>query len=255
MYSKNKNKKKRILTGFAVLLFWLVVWFATAALIGNSFLFPSPTAVLKELKALLCQKSFLLDCGYTVSRIFSGCLLGTVIGLFLGALTSFSYAADKILTPLLTLVKATPVASFIILLLVFFSRNGVVVLVAMLISVAPVWSNTSQGLKDTDPKLVEMAKVFSMPKIKALWHIYFYSAKNAVFSGIITAMGLAWKAGVSAEIIALPAKAIGSDLFYSKSNLDYTRVFAQTLVIIAMSLILEESVKYLMTKRKQKNGN
>ena len=54
-----------------------------------------------------------------------------------------------------------------------------------------------------------------------------------------TALGLAWKAGVAAEVLCLPEAAIGTQVYQAKIYLETPDLFAWTLVVLALSFALE----------------
>ncbi len=241
------NSKKILIKAGAVIL-WLLLWQLLSMLIGSAFLFPAPLTVFKRLGTLCTEKSFAEACLMSLFRISAGCIAGIVCGTFLGVVTSFSKILYEFFSPMLTVIKTTPVASFIILLLVWVKRDGITVIVSALLVTPILWANVSSALAGTDKQKLEMAKVFGISKSKKLKYIYIPSVMPSFAAGCKTAVGFSWKAGISAEVIANPAAAIGTNLYRAKLNLEYTDLFAWTLAVIILSLIVEKAFVFALGK-------
>ncbi len=249
--ASNKLKKAAIKTGVVAL--WLLLWFLLSKIIGSEFLFPTPVAVITRLFELIKTEAFLKSCLFSVLRICTGCILGITAGSLLGFLTFFVKPAKEILTPLLTVIKSTPVASFIILLLVFFRRDEITVIVAGLLVTPILWANTQSGLASADTKLLEMSKIYNFSVLKKMRYIYLPVLKNSFSAGCSTAIGFSWKAGISAEVIASPVLAIGTAIYKAKIELEYVDLFAWTLTVIILSLLVEKGLTALIGRKN--NGN
>ena len=147
--------------------FWLGVWQLAAVLVdsrlrgkGNELLLPYPATVLSALVRLVGEKSFLLTVGSSLGRIMLGLVLGAAAGAVLAWLTCSSRWADRILSPAIRVVRATPVASFILLVLLWTGKNFVPVIIAALMVVPVVWGNLSRGIRETDTQLLELAQAY-----------------------------------------------------------------------------------------------
>ena len=93
-----------------------------------------------------------------------------------------------------------------------------------------------------------MAKTFEFSVVKKISLIYLPSVEPYFLASVITACGLGWKAGIAAEVIAKPKNAIGTFLNDSKVYLETTDLFAWTVVVILVSVILESLIKYAVKK-------
>ena len=109
--------RKNVLRGLLVALFWLLLWYLLARLVGKELLLPSPSAVCRRLLSLAGEASFWRTCGVSLLRILSGVLTAVLAGTVLAVLTSRFSLLRALFSPLLTVIKSTPVASFIILAL------------------------------------------------------------------------------------------------------------------------------------------
>ncbi|MDR0896522.1 MAG: ATP-binding cassette domain-containing protein [Oscillospiraceae bacterium] len=232
-----------------VALLWLGIWAALAAWVGQSLLLPSPLQTARALGGLLGQSAFWLGVVASVGRIVLGFALGLVVGVVLAVLARrFAFCRD-FLSPLLAAVKATPVASFIVLALVWMRTGQVPVFATFLVVLPGVWANTAEGLAATDADLLEMAKGFGMGRRAVLSYIVWPSVRPYLRAAVRAGMGMAWKAGVAAEIISLPKNALGEWVYTAKIYLDTPRLFAATIVVVALSVALERAVVALTRER------
>lgn len=229
-----------------VLAFWLFVWQLAALLVGRELLLPGPMPVLRRLLALAREGSFWLAVGISMLRILAGAFAGCILGTLLAALTSRFSLLRALLSPVLTTIKSTPVASFIILALIWMGRDLLPSFIAALMVTPLVWTNVSAGISGTDSDLLEAARVFGFSRAKLVLHVYLPSTAPYFVSACRAALGLAWKAGVAAEVLTLPKGAIGTRLFEAKLYLETTDLFAWTLVIILCSLVIEQVLMALI---------
>lgn len=239
---------KKVLRAAAPLAFWLVVWQLAAQFAGNSLLIPSPQRVLTTLAELMATAAFWQTIGWSLARISLGLLIGAVLGVAIAALTCFVKAADLLLSPAIRVVRATPVASFIILVLLWVSASGTPTVITALMVLPVVWGNTRQGCLQTDLQLLEMARAYGFGRWKTLRLIYVPSALPYFTSGVTTALGLAWKAGVAAEVLCQPKHSIGAQVYYAKLYLETPSLFAWTLAVVLLSMALEKLLKLALRR-------
>ncbi|MGI6679193.1 MAG: ABC transporter permease [Dehalobacterium sp.] len=221
-------------------LIWLVIWQALSVFIGYEILLPGPWQVLKTLGVLTRDPLFWQSVISSMMRIILGFLLGLVLGCFLAVLTTVSSWCKAFFTPLMGVIKATPVASFIILALVWLATGHISVFTAFLIVLPVVWSNVFTGIAETDEKLLEMAHAFQVTRKNLFFKLYLPSVQPFFVAAITASMGMAWKAGIAAEVICNPPNSIGGALYDAKIYLDTPELFAWTGVVILLSVILEK---------------
>ncbi len=233
------KKALKVLLPLAV---WLGVWQLLAVRVGQSLLLPGPWEVLVRLLELARTGDFWTTALTSLGRVFLGGALGALIGVAVAALSAWKEPAGWVLSPLMKVVRATPVASFIILIWLWCKSAWVPVVISALMSAPVVWAATAQGIGDVDPKLLEMARAYRFNTGKTLRLIYVPSARSAVATGCRTAMGLAWKAGVAAEALSRPRIALGTQVYNAKIYLETPDLFAWTVTVVALSFLVEKGV-------------
>ncbi|MEN6339791.1 MAG: ABC transporter permease subunit [Clostridiaceae bacterium] len=232
-------KKHTWLKKALIALVYLAVWEAVSLLVGQELLLPSPFATIRRLVELLGVGESWAYAGLSLLRIMSGYALGVAGGVLLAVLTAKSRFAESLLSPLRGVVKATPVTSFILLALLWFHSDLVPLLISFLMVLPMVWADTADAILHTDLRLVEMGKTFGLSKARIILKIYVPSVLPQFLAACTTSLGFAWKSGVAAEIIALPKQSIGYQLYISKLRIETVDLFAWTLLVILLSMLLE----------------
>ncbi len=169
--------------------------------------------MLKALLTLAGTWEFWLSVMNSVLRVLEGLLLGVLLGVLTAAGTARFAPLQNLLSPVMSAIKATPIASFIILALVWFRVSFIPVFTAFLIVNPLVWANVEQGIRTTDHALLEMARAFRMPRKNLLTKIYLPSVKPYFLAAFNSGMGMAWKAGIAAEGICSDRNSIGGARF------------------------------------------
>lgn len=239
---KGKWRKKT-----AVIIFWLLIWQIFALYIDNSILFAGPADVFLDLKKNMAALSFWKTAGNSFFHILEGFLLGFLTAFFLGIAAAKLPLLEEFLSPFMQLVKAVPVASFVVLLLIWFGSAGLSVAVTFLMVLPVIYLNVVSGIKHTDKELLEMAKVFEMPVWNRLVFLYRPALMPFLVSGCRAALGMSWKAGVAAEVIGTPDFSIGERIYMSKIYLDTAGVFSWTLVVILLSFLFEKVFLHILS--------
>ncbi len=228
--------------GVLAALFWLAVWQIISMVVAQEFLVPAPSVVAVTMWRLMGTTLFWKAAGLTLLRIFIGFAASVVIGCIAAVLTTQLRIADFLLTPPLRIVRAAPIASFIILALVWIKTEQVPSFISFTMVIPLIWANIEKGIRQTDPKLLEMAQVFHFSPLKTLLKIRIPSVMPYFMAACTSGLGFAWKAGISAEVICRPAFSIGRQLQEAKIYLETPEVFAWTITVVVLSILLEKGL-------------
>lgn len=239
---RKKENSRPILRRACILLFWLFVWQLAAMLADNEILLATPLQTVSALVGLLGKEVFWRTVGMSLCRIALGFLLGLTAALLLAWGSSKSALFQELLSPVMTLCKAVPVAVFVVLLLIWWGSSFLAVAVCFLIVLPNIYISTLEGLQNADKKLLEMAEVFALPKRTRFFYIYRPAVQPFLSSSLKLSLGMCWKSGVAAEVIGTPAYSIGEQLYLSKIQLDTAGVFAWAAVVILLSAVFERLV-------------
>ena len=241
---------KKLLYTLPAPAFWLGVWQVCAFLVdrhvggrGNELLLPYPVSVWSALVSLAGTGVFWRTVLFSLGRIGFGLASGIVLGGMLAIATSASSWCDRLFSPAIRVVRAAPVASFILLVLLWTGRNTVPAVISAMMVTPVVWDNLSRGIQAIDPRLLELARCYRFSRWKTAALIYLPSLRPHILSALTTAGGLAWKSGVAAEVLCLPEPSLGQRIYYTKYYLDIPELFAWTAVTVALSLLLERLLR------------
>ena len=246
------RNRRPLARGLLPLAFWLLVWQGAVWYLENiqgirtAFILPAPLTVLTTLVSLAGEGEFWLTALATLGRIFAGLLGGVAVGTVLAVLTQRFAWADWIFSPAVRVIRATPVASFILLIILWAPTGRVPAIVAALMVLPVVWGNVARGIAQTDPLLLEAGRAYRFSRWKTVRLLYIPSVLPYFASACHTALGLAWKAGVAAEVLCVPKRAIGTQVYFSKIYLETQDLFAWTLVVIVLSFLLERGLGALL---------
>ncbi len=234
------NKLKKILTTAAAVLFWLVIWQIAAWKTDSSIILVSPVDAVKRLCELAVMGEFWQSVLFSAGRVLLGFILGLTVGTVLALVSAKVKLIRTLFSPLISVMKSIPVASFTILALIWIGSKNLSVLVSFLICVPIVCSNMMEGLDQLDPKLREMAVTFRIPPWRRFVGVYISQLLPYFRSASRLAIGLCWKSGVAAEVIGIPNDSIGEKLYQSKVYLETADLFAWTITVILLSYLCEK---------------
>lgn len=238
---------KKAIRGVLIACAWLMLWALAARIVDKPLLLPGPLLTVRTLLGLVITADFWLSAGLTLLRVAAGFAFSVIVGGLLGVFCAFSEPARAFLTPLKRVLRATPVTSFIILVLLWLRTGAVPAFIAFLMVTPMIWENVETGIRKTDPALLEMARAYRLSGMKKAGEIYWPSVQPYLTSAATTGLGFAWKSGVAAEVIARPVNAIGSKLQDAKVYLETPELFAWTAVVVLLSMLLELVLKRLAT--------
>ena len=238
-------KKNSIRRTLAVALA-LLVWQAGAMALDMHLLLVTPLEVVRRLFTLVGESGFWKTLLFSFSRIVLGFLLAFALGCLLGVLSGKWSLLETLLWPYVITIKTVPVASFIIISLIFFSARQLSTFISFLMVFPVIYSNVLEGIRSTDRELMEMAQVFRIGWWRRLGYIYLPHLKPFLFSACSVALGMSWKSGVAAEVIGVAAGSIGEKLYESKIYFLTEDLLAWTVVIVLVSVLFEKLFLRLM---------
>ena len=239
---------KALLSRAGILVFYLTLWALLAWQIDQPLLLPSPGAVAEKLLTLLPESALWRTLLGTLLRTLYAYALGVLAAVVLAALCAYLRVFDLLLSPLLSAVRATPVTSFIVLALVWLSSGRVPVLTGFLMTLPVVYSALTQAIRQIDPRLLEMARLYRFGRKKTLLHVYMPAVMPAFIQSCLAAIGLCWKAVVAAEVIGVPKNAVGSRIYEAKIYLETDSLLAWTVMIVLLSVLLERLLARLAAR-------
>ena len=246
LHSKKGEGSGKRITYAVSFVFWIAVWQIVSVIVSSDVLLPSPVKVVTRFASLVSELTFWSAAGCSVLRILTGFFSALAIGVLLAVLSgAFSFA--RIITePFMTVMKSVPVASFVILALLWLNPESLSAFIAFVMVLPIIYINTLSGINACDSKMLEMAKVFAVSPMKKMIYVVMPYVIPYFKSGCAVALGLCWKAGIAAELIGVPDGTIGEQLYFSKVYFEMADLFAWTIAIILISAAFEKLFMFVL---------
>lgn len=223
-------------------IFWLIVWQLLSWLIGNPILFCGPIESAEALISGVVQLGFWETILRTLLQIIIGFLIAAVLGLLLGVLAGRLPVTEQLLSPLMSVIKSTPVVCIIALFLVWVGSSITTSIVVGLVVICPYYYAVLEASHAASEEISEMLNVFNVKRMRRICFIDWLTASPFIMAATKNAAGMAWKAGVAAELIGLPFGTIGEQIYLSKLSLDTASIISWTAVVIFLGWITEKAV-------------
>ncbi len=234
-----ENKKTRIIWQVSAIVLALALWEIIALTVSLPVLIPGPVRVFVRLTEIVGEAAFWNTVLWSFSRITGGFLIAFFTGLILAALSGVWQPLNYLLQPYVLVMKTVPVASFIIISLLWMKGRNLPTFITFIMVFPIIYTNVYEGIVATDKQLLEMAQVFRMSTGRKFLYIYLQSVKSHLISACKIALGVAWKAGVAAEVIGIVKGSIGEKIYESKLFLESDSLFAWTITLCLISVLAE----------------
>lgn len=229
---------ERIAAIFVAILLWQLL----AMKLDQKLLLATPVDVAKTLGVLVKSQEFYSAIAYSMGRILFGLLIGAAVGIACALLAGRWHFMEVLFWPYFSAMKATPVASIVILCLVWLSGRRLSVFIVFLVVTPVIYTNILAGIKNLDLKMKDMARVFGINGLHRLLYVYLPELKTYIVAAFTLSTGMAFKAGIAAEVIGTPGGSVGKMLYNAKVYLETPELFAWTLVIIVLSVVVEQVI-------------
>ncbi len=223
----------------AVATLWLVAWQGASMLMGSSILFAGPLQTLSRLVALLGEPSFLATVAFSLGRIVGGFLVAYVSAVVMAFVAHRWPLVERLFAPAILALKTVPIACVIVLLLIWVGSRKVSGIAVVLAIFPAVYFSCAEGLDHVDGALSEMLQTFDTPPAVRLFSQIWPQVLPYLVGTAKNVCGMAWKAGVAAELIGSPRGSIGERIYQAKILLETADLFAWTIVVVALSVVCE----------------
>ncbi|MBE6053835.1 MAG: ABC transporter permease subunit [Clostridium sartagoforme] len=238
--------KKVRKTHILAILFWLIIWQIVSMIIDQEVLLVTPFSTIKRLLELTLEAEFWKSIFFSFMKITTGFMLAFIIGIIIAILASNNRNFKILIEPLILTIQSIPVASFVILCLIWVSSKNLSILISFLMVLPVVYRNILDGINNIPRELKDMAKVFKVSSIKKIRYIYISEVAPYLRAACSISLGLCWKSGIAAEVIGMPTNSIGEKLYTAKIYLNTPDLFAWTIVIILISICFQKGFLVLI---------
>jgi len=245
----------RLGAGGLQLLSWLapvllvIVWesLAQAGWLSPQVL-PAPSKIIRTAFKLATTGTLLNDLGVSLLRAAAGFAIGAAVGTGLGILVGFSRIAEAAIDRSVQMIRAIPFLAALPLVIVWLGVGEAekIFLVALGVTF-PIYINTVLGIRQVDPKLLELGRVQGLSSIQLISRIILPGALPSILTGVRYALATAWLALVVAETIGAQS-GIG---FLAMDAREFLRtdVIFLTIVIYALIGIAADAIARFLERR------
>lgn len=240
-------KKEHFLSIFILLVIWQIL----AMVVQNDILVPYPYEVLLKIIQLIPEKVTYLSIGMSILRILKGFLISFVLALCLVILQDQFPKVGLYFEPINTLLKTIPNVSYMILALIWLGSEGAISIVVLMILFPIFYNGLLNRIRTESKRYEDIEKLYPESFFGKLRYRTLPILKDEILSTSKTAISLALKVGVMAEILGASQIGIGRQLYLSKINLDTSRLFAWTLVMILLSIAFNSMFQLFNIKDKK----
>lgn len=220
----------------------IAVWAIAAKVGDNEFILPSPLSTLKKTGELLADKAVYVAFGGTLLRTFAAWAISVAIAAALAVAGKFFPPIGRLLSPLVSVVRALPTMSVVLLLVIWTSASAAPVIVAILVVMPTTYAAIKAAIDSVDPALIEMCRAYGVPRAKVFTQIYLPCVIRAAALPISSSLSLTLKLMVAAEVLASTARSLGGLMNVSKLYYETAALMALTVLTIVVALLLETAL-------------
>lgn len=239
---------KKFLRSLIIAATWLFIWQAVSLIVNNNLIFPGPYAVFLKLIEIAVKPIFWTSVLRSIASIFAGFLTANIMAVSAAVVSGKSNMFRKFFEPLVSVIKATPVASFIVVVLIMIGRDWTPVFIAFLMVFPIIYQNVLTGIDERNEKLLEVADMYGMTKLERLKFIHVPTILPGYIAAVKTGLGLSWKAGIAAEVLCNTKNTLGGAIYSAKVYLEIPELFAWTTFMIILSILLEKLTVFVVRK-------
>ena len=224
----------------AIILFWLAVWEVADRLIDNRLVLAGPVRTLQALGEQVMKPNFWMISLASTARIAAGFLMSFTAGVGLALVAYRVRIVREFVDPIISLLRTLPIVSFIIMLLIWVGPQNLTMFLAFFIVLPLIYTNVLSGFESVDPQMLEMARVFRLSPWRTFMYVYRPAVMPFLASSCKISLGMSWKSGIMAEVLAMPEPSIGKQMNTARTFLDTPDLFAWTVVVMLLSLAFEQ---------------
>lgn len=249
--AKQKDKTYKYVSVLSS-VFIIFVWFVVSKSLNAPILLPSPREVLSTLIEIFKTKDFISNVSATIIRAIISFLIIVVSGTICGILAGRFIIFKNAISPLVSLLKATPVMSVILLAFIWLKSSSVPIFSAFLMAFPVMFVQTMDAYTNIDQKLEQMCTVYDIKGSKRVQVLVIPSLVPSIITGARQTLSMIWKVVIATEVIILPKQGIGRSLQLAQIQLETCKVFAWTIVAVILTVLGDTLFEFLLKSLQKK---
>lgn len=236
------------------IIFVIGLWFIISAFFDfNGAIFPSPILTMQRFANIIVQGQTYVSLGFTFLRMIIGFTISFVLALVFGMIAGNWPNMYHFFKPLMTVLKSIPTVAFVFVFVVMSNAREAPIYVVLLICFPILYEAVVGGFKSVEKDIIEASKVDGASSVKSAFRIRLPLAIPYIIVGIVSSFALSFKIAIMAEAMAGSTKnGLGSSIYYAYTQVEMADVFAYSLLVIILMLLvtlLEDIVKQIAKKK------
>lgn len=224
----------------------IVIYAVAAAIAGESLILPQLNEVLIAAGQLMTKASFYKALLFTLLRAAAAFVAALAVGGALGIAAFKSKVVERLLSPLMVLLRAIPTMAVIFLLVLWFRSTLAPAIVAFTILLPLCYAQTVAALSSLDISLLEMSKAYEVPKKRVLTRFILPQIAPPLIDGAAGDLSFSVKLVIAGEALAQTAVGLGGALSLANIYLETARLMAITLLAVVVCFCLEGLIRLLL---------
>ena len=217
----------------------LAVCAIVAKIKDNPLVLPMPDVVLERFFVLGGEDGFWLAVLASILRTLIAFITSFAFALLFAAIGGVFKAFHRIMSPLVTILRAAPTVAVILIMYAFVHNETMAILVGFLIAFPIMYSAFYSAITGVDKDLVEMSKLYGVSPINRVRFVYLPSIANTLFDTSKSTLSLTFKVVVAAEILTSVARSVGGKIQTAYASFEVAYLLAWTMIAIVFSFVLE----------------
>ncbi len=242
----NKGRLKNAAIRVLMVALWLMIWQIVSALTGLGFLFPGPVKVFLCLCGMLGKAETWAILFSTGKWVMAGVGIGIASGLVLGGIARLHPWVDAFFLPVVEVMKSLPVATFIILVLMWTGSGRVAMFISMVVVFPLAYQGIGEAIGSLSAELDEVAAVYGIGWSRRLRFIVLPQCVPYLRTIVRSSVGMGFKSGVAAEVIGLTTGSVGGEMYLSKLYLEGDVLLAWGVLVVLAVVVVQAVLLFLI---------
>jgi NitT/TauT family transport system permease protein len=236
---------KKIFYGGLSIILLLLIWQLSSFSLDNQYILPGPVQVFSSFFQLLLETSTYSIILLTLLRLSVALITSSILAIILGIIAGNYQNFDYFLKPIVSSLRTLPVASVIIIIIILIGNDFSLYLITFLMIFPLVYEAAKDGIINISNDLKDSIALEGHHPLVIMTKVQLPLALPFIKTAIFQSLGLGFKVIVMAEFIIQSTKGIGNELYKGSISINYHLVFAWTLIIILIVMIMEFLIKKL----------
>ena len=225
----------------------ILLWYVASLIFDSELIVPEPWTVIKLTFSLLGQGATYLALLNTLLRAICAFVISACVAILLSLLVNLYPKCAFCVDCVVTFLRALPTIAIILVTLIVFNSSIVPVVVAFLVAFPVVYSVLSRAFQH-NRYLLSVCKVYQVKTAKKIKFMFLPIVRDELLTIVREELPLCIKVVVAGEVLALPLRGIGRQMYIGKVNLDTAKVVALTLLTLIVCFAISGVVSLCQTR-------